>query len=576
MAEKIADTSAVPSAETAAASGGDFSSPTATDGTEIARNNDVTVADQENAARLIQRTYRGYRTRRELQGLGLNATARWSEALKEARWRELYRPSVSPESAGTDASKQVHQKWERVVSVAMQAGSDDGKFRNLNETDSSKLPTASPVGTGRPSENAPANASSTARSRFPHSFPRLHHGVPSEKRAKMMDQRYFLEMVDLKHRHGSNLRKYHNYWMNCPSTQNFFYWLDHGEGKDLDLPECPRAKLEHQQVRYLSRDERLNYLVTVDQAGLFLWAKNNELVCTDSTRFKDSLKGVVPVAEDAPQFRGHSEAGYPVAYASSSSSVSTQSLTDEDSADDSPSEQINQGYEEAKGIHKLAQITPSVVCDHFARKPAKRKDMWLFVADTSFRLYIGIKEKGAFQHSSFLRGARVAAAGLIKIWNGQLRSLTPLSGHYRPPSANFHAFVHALQDQGVDMSHVSITKSYAILAGMEGYVRTKHKLRALHETLDGSKEKLLHRRQNDRHAESDARVSDEKAIHKDQAECPSAVADEESLSVHDKKGDGRTLPARVKIHQASALQDPINPSGRPATMPEMINDTQNA
>ncbi|KAM0091269.1 hypothetical protein ACP6JD_005357 [Aspergillus fumigatus] len=533
MAEKIADTSAVPSAETAAASGGDFSSPTATDGTEIARNNDVTVADQENAARLIQ-------------------------ALKEARWRELYRPSVSPESAGTDASKQVHQKWERVVSVAMQAGSDDGKFRNLNETDSSKLPTASPVGTGRPSENAPANASSTARSRFPHSFPRLHHGVPSEKRAKMMDQRYFLEMVDLKHRHGSNLRKNHNYWMNCPSTQNFFYWLDHGEGKDLDLPECPRAKLEHQQVRYLSRDERLNYLVTVDQAGLFLWAKNNELVCTDSTRFKDSLKGVVPVAEDAPQFRGHSEAGYPVAYASSSSSVSTQSLTDEDSADDSPSEQINQGYEEAKGIHKLAQITPSVV------------------ADTSFRLYIGIKEKGAFQHSSFLRGARVAAAGLIKIWNGQLRSLTPLSGHYRPPSANFHAFVHALQDQGVDMSHVSITKSYAILAGMEGYVRTKHKLRALHETLDGSKEKLLHRRQNDRHAESDARVSDEKAIHKDQAECPSAVADEESLSVHDKKGDGRTLPARVKIHQASALQDPINPSGRPATMPEMINDTQNA
>jgi hypothetical protein len=197
--------------------------------------------------------------------------------------------------------------------------------------------------------------------------------------AKMMDQRYFLEMVDLKHRHGSNLRKYHNYWKNCPSTQNFFYWLDHGEGKDLDLPECPRAKLEHQQVRYLSRDERLNYLVTVDQAGLFRWAKNNELVCTDSTRFKDSLKGVVPIDEDAPQFRGHSEAGYPVAYASSSSSSSSQSSTDEDSADDSRSEQINQGYEEAKGIHKLAHITPSVVRDHFARKPAKRKDMWLFV-----------------------------------------------------------------------------------------------------------------------------------------------------------------------------------------------------
>jgi hypothetical protein len=86
------------------------------------------------------------------------------------------------------------------------------------------------------------------------------------------------------------------------------------------------------------------------------------------------------------------------------------------------------------------------------------------------------------------------------------------------------------------MSHVSITKSYAILAGMEGYVRTKHKLRALHETLDDSKEKLLHGRQNDRHVETDAQVSDENAIHKDQAECSSAAVNEESLSVNDKEG----------------------------------------
>ncbi|KAF7159152.1 hypothetical protein CNMCM6106_006285 [Aspergillus hiratsukae] len=572
MAENTADTSTVPSEESAVASGDGFSSPTATDGTEVARNNDViTVADREKAARLIQRTYRGYRTRRELHGLGLNASARWAEALKEARWHQLYRPSVSPKSAGADvdASKQVHQKWERVVSVAMQVGNDDGKPRD--ETDSPRTHTASPTATAPSSKSAPANASSTPRSRFLHSFPILHHGVPSQKTAKMMDQRYFLEMIDLKHRHGSNLRKYHNYWKNCPSTQNFFYWLDHGDGKDLDLPECPREKLEHQQVRYLNREERLNYLVTVDQAGLFRWAKNNDLVSTDSTRFKDSLKGIVSIDEDAPQFRGHSEAGYPVAYASSSSSTSSLSSSDEDSAVDSPSEQINQGYEEAKGIQKLAHITPSVVRDHFARKPAKRKDMWLFVADTSFRLYIGIKAKGAFQHSSFLRGARVAAAGLIKIWNGQLRSLTPLSGHYRPPSANFRAFVHALQEQGADMSHVSITKSYAILAGMEGYVRTKHKLRDLHKTLDGSKEKLLHGRHDNRDVETNAQVSDEKAIHKEQAECSSTAINEESLSVNDKDGGGRGLPARVKIHQESAPQDPIDPSDEPASMP---NDDQ--
>jgi hypothetical protein len=39
---------------------------------------------------------------------------------------------------------------------------------------------------------------------------------------------------------------------------------------------------------------------------------------------------------------------------------------------------------------------------------------------------VGIKEAGSFQHSSFLRGARIAAAGLIRIKDGQLRGLSPL------------------------------------------------------------------------------------------------------------------------------------------------------
>jgi hypothetical protein len=46
--------------------------------------------------------------------------------------------------------------------------------------------------------------------------------------------------------------------------------------------------------------------------------------------------------------------------------------------------------------------------------------------DTSFRLYVGYKQSGAFQHSSFLHGSRIAAAGLIKIKHGQLRKLSPL------------------------------------------------------------------------------------------------------------------------------------------------------
>lgn len=114
------------------------------------------------------------------------------------------------------------------------------------------------------------------------------------------------------------------------------------------------------------------------------------------------------------------------------------------------------------------------------------------VADTSFRLYIGIKQSGAFQHSSFLHGGRISAAGLIKVKQGQLRSLSPLSGHYRPPTKNFRAFVHSLRDAGVDMSRVSISKSYAVLLGLEGYIKTKKKVEAWEREMGREVEKMIH------------------------------------------------------------------------------------
>lgn len=88
-------------------------------------------------------------------------------------------------------------------------------------------------------------------------------------------------------------------------------------------------------------------------------------------------------------------------------------------------------------------------------------------------MYCGIKQPGAFQHSSFLHGARIASAGQIVVKNGQIRSLAPLSGHYRPPTSAFRAFVHSLKEKGVDMSRVNISKSYAVLLGVEGYMKTK-------------------------------------------------------------------------------------------------------
>jgi hypothetical protein len=40
--------------------------------------------EQKQAAQMIQRNYRGYRERRQLQGMGLDASARWAE-VEDAR-----------------------------------------------------------------------------------------------------------------------------------------------------------------------------------------------------------------------------------------------------------------------------------------------------------------------------------------------------------------------------------------------------------------------------------------------------------------------------------------------------------
>jgi hypothetical protein len=125
------------------------------------------------------------------------------------------------------------------------------------------------------------------------------------------------------------------------------------------------------------------------------------------------------------------------------------------------------------------------------------------VADTSFRLYIGIKQSGAFQHSSFLHGARISAAGLIKIKDGQLRRLSPLSGHYRPPTKNFRAFVHSLQDSGVDMSRVSISRSYAVLVGLEAYVKTRRKFKNGVEHVKETETKIMHPEEHARKKEEE-------------------------------------------------------------------------
>ncbi|KAF9076190.1 hypothetical protein BDP27DRAFT_1314037 [Rhodocollybia butyracea] len=55
-------------------------------------------------------------------------------------------------------------------------------------------------------------------------------------------------------------------------------------------------------------------------------------------------------------------------------------------------------------------------------------------------MFIGIKNTGTFQHSSLTSGGIVTSAGLISVKDGQIHTLSPLSGHYRT-SINVGSFL---------------------------------------------------------------------------------------------------------------------------------------
>ncbi|THH33523.1 hypothetical protein EUX98_g664 [Antrodiella citrinella] len=175
---------------------------------------------------------------------------------------------------------------------------------------------------------------------------------------KHLETQHWLELIDGKHRYGSNLKVnirdsfastlnslllycqwYHRRWQDDNTTENFFRWLDEGGGKDLSLKECPREQLEKERITYLS------------------------------------------------------------------------------------SKQLN--------------------------------------------VFIGIKDPGTFQHSSFLGGGLVTSAGLISVKDGLIHTLSPLSGHYRTSISHFKQFLSVLEERGVDMHKVEISKAEAALWGIE-------------------------------------------------------------------------------------------------------------
>ncbi|XP_027925559.1 IQ domain-containing protein IQM4-like [Vigna unguiculata] len=188
-------------------------------------------------------------------------------------------------------------------------------------------------------------------------------GLSKDDKAQKLALRYWLEAIDPRHRYGHNLHFYYEVWFRSQSDQPFFYWLDVGDGKKVDLKACPRENLQNQCIKYLGPKEREAYEVIVEN-GRLVYRESKNLVHTT---------------------------------------------------------------EESK---------------------------WIFVLSLSRILYVGQKNKGHFQHSSFLAGGATIASGRLVVDHGILQAIWPYSGHYRPTEKNFMEFISFLEEHKVDMTNV--------------------------------------------------------------------------------------------------------------------------
>ncbi|GAA6043737.1 hypothetical protein JCM8097_000501 [Rhodosporidiobolus ruineniae] len=450
---------------------------------------------RDEAAKLIQGRYRSHVQQREESGMNLSSSQRWSDGMKKRRLSAAGREQK-------DGKNDPASRWQRAQVYTGQI--TDGQ-----------APAAAQQKEGELSAEEEMDAlARTDKERKKINKERVE--------AKQMEAQYWLEMVDKKHRYGSNLKPYHAKWNEEDTKENFFEWLDNGGGKDLDLDQVPRSRLESERIRYLSAEEREVYRVVVNDQGLLVWKKDGTPL--DTSKYHDDRGpehgGIVEISKEEweekerkakERVRERKERG---GESPSSSDFGTSSSSSSESSSDEADE-IREGTKayddkggtagQGKGVRQFKErvkyySSPRAVMDHLLRTTINKNTAlnvydrlfchsgyfrWLYVSDLKNNLYVGIKKTGQFQHSSFLYGARVTSAGLIKASHGHLTSLSPLSGHYRAGTMHFKAFVRSLEEQGVDMSHVAISKSVLTIRGIEKYGRFTKKKKHLTDRIKG-------------------------------------------------------------------------------------------
>ncbi|KAF3655235.1 putative protein MAK16 -like protein [Capsicum annuum] len=131
-------------------------------------------------------------------------------------------------------------------------------------------------------------------------------GLSKNSKAQKLALQHWLEAVN-RHHYGHNLHFYYVQWLHSPSKEPFFYLLDIGEGKEVNVVDkCPRWKLQQQCIKYLGPMERKAYEVVVDE-GKLVYKENGKLL--DTTGEPNGAKWIFVLSTSKTLYVGKKKKG---------------------------------------------------------------------------------------------------------------------------------------------------------------------------------------------------------------------------------------------------------------------------